>query len=557
MDATLTKELAKLDPSIPFRAQKRHLHHTWAKTYFSRPEIYVQPHSVAEIQKVVTLARRCHRRLVTVGAGHSPSDLTCTSSWMINLDNFNRILEVDKNTRLVTCESGISVHDLGIELSKHGLSLPNIGSIDNQSIAGALGTATHGSSLWHGILPNIVTGLALMLANGQVVRCSKTSNPDLFRAALVSLGALGVITEVTFKADQDFKIEWEQTLQPLPRILENWDTSLWTTAEFTRVWWMPYLNSAVVWRANKTDKPLRDPPSSFYGEKFGFHLYHTLLWVSNYFPSLLPLIEWGIFGLQYGFKEGSKNSSAIQPGRQGLLMNCLYSQFVNEWALPLEKGPEAIERLSAWLHGDETRARIPVSSKGIYVHSPVEVRVADTSKAEPRPFLDNTSPKGPTLFLNATLYRPYNRDPPCRKRYYEAFEYLMREMGARPHWAKNFTDQSAEIIPNMYGEDMERWVKVRNESDPSGMFLGAWHRRCLPLGTAIKGSLEETKIGERSTVVGDGREWLGHVSGANAYSQLHEEKSSESTPSPPMTAASEESFDYLAKGEASVYASKD
>ena len=553
MNTKLGDELAKLDPSVPFRAETKHLHHTWAKTFFSRPEIYVQPRSEAEIRKVVTLARRCRRRLVTVGAGHSPSDLTCTSSWMINLDHFNSLLQVNKDTQIVTCESGITLHDLGIELSKHGLSLPNLGSIDNQSIAGAISTATHGSSLRHGILPDMVIELALMLANGQVVRCSKASNLDLFRAALVSLGALGIITEVTFKADQFFNIEWEQSLQPLSRILNDWSSELWTTAEFTRVWWMPYLQSGVVWRANKTNKPLREPPQSFYGGKFGFHTYHTLLWVSNFFPRILPWIEWAVFGLQYGFKNNSKSTSAVQPGGEGLLMNCLYSQFVNEWALPLEKGPEAIQRLGAWIDGDENGARIPVSSKGVYVHCPVEVRVADTSKSRSRPFLDNTCRSGPTLFLNATLYRPYHRDPPCKDRYYEAFEYLMRDMGARPHWAKNFTEQSAQLLSQMYGTDMEKWVKVRNESDPTGMFLGAWHRRCLSLGPPMEGSLEEQKVDEKESNMGDGREWVGLVVFHDSKGRSKDESSPQSTPSPPMTATSEESFDYLAKGEASVY----
>jgi D-arabinono-1,4-lactone oxidase len=561
MDPKISAELSLLDARIPFRATKSYLHHTWAKTFYSRPELYIQPESVAEIQTAVTLARRCRRRLVVVGAGHSPSDLTCTSSWLMNLDNFNRILSSNRDTGVVTLESGISLHDLGAELGKIGLSPPNLGSIDNQSIAGAISTGTHGSSLKHGLLSQSISSLSIVLASGHLVRCSATSNPSLFRAALVSLGAIGVITEITFTAVPDFNIAWEQSLHPLSEVLETWDTTLWTSAEYSRVWWLPYLKRAIVWRAKPSSKPLSPPKKTYYGCRLGFHTYHTLLLMSQYIPRALPWVEWFIFGMQYGFKPGKFTATAVQPAREGLLMDCLYSQFVNEWALPLEKGPEALTRLSAWINGDAMTAQIPVSSKGVWVHCPIEVRVSDTTTSRnvsgARPFLDPTCAHGPTLYLNATLYRPYGKDPPCREKYYEAFEWLMRDLGGRPHWAKNFTEESSKAIPQMYGEDMREWLKIRNESDPDEMFVGEWHRRNLPFGQPGGSSMAEREKERRPAGEGDAVEWVGQRAVPVPVKEVHEKDSSQgSSPSPPMTATSEESFDYLAKAEASMYMSR-
>ena len=93
--------------------------------------------------------------------------------------------------------------------------MPNLGSIDIQSIAGAIATGTHGSSLHHGILSQWVQSLRLVLANGAVVRCSKTQNTDLFQAALVSLGTLGIVVEVEYQLVPATNIEWVQTLKPL------------------------------------------------------------------------------------------------------------------------------------------------------------------------------------------------------------------------------------------------------------------------------------------------------------------------------------------------------
>jgi D-arabinono-1,4-lactone oxidase len=523
MDPVIRRELKVVDPSVPFRASQRHRHHTWAKTFYSRPELYIQPESEDEIHKVITLARRCRRRIVTVGSGHSPSDLTCTSSWMVNLDRYNEILSVNPQSRIVVMQAGIRIHELCRELKKYSLAMPNLGSINEQSIAGAISTGTHGSSTRHGLLCQSVRGLKIMLSNGRIASCSAEHNEDLFRAALLSLGALGIITEVTFQAVPAFKIEWQQVLVPMSSILEDWEKDLWTKSEYTRVWWMPYMKSAVKWRADKTDKPLRAPKASWMSGRLGYLVYHNLLYLAQWVPRLLPLIERFVITVQYGNADGKNNtgSSGVADGQTGLLMNCLYSQFVNEWAIPLAKGPEAITRLGAWLNGDRVTAAIPFNPKGLYVHAPIEVRVSDTSSATPRPFLDNTVSDGPTLYLNATLYRPYNRDPPCHERYYEAFEWLMKELGGRPHWAKNFRDITSQDTQEMY-PDIAEWLRVRDEVDPDGMFLGDWHRRyLLPNQTTLP--LEEREIG-RSPARGGGVEWYGEIS-QRAYSPQNSEES--------------------------------
>lgn len=521
MDPTVLCELSSLLSAVPFPAIAGHIHSTWAGTFYSRPELYIRPRSVAEIQQVVALAHRCRRRIVTVGSGHSPSDLTCTSSWLVNLDDLNHILGISPKTGIVTVEAGIRLRDLGVELEKYGLTLSNLGSIDSQSLAGAIATGTHGSSLRHGLLSECVLSLSLILADGHTVRCSATDNPSLFRAALVSLGALGIISEVTFQAEPAFRIAWRQSMHPLSNVLASWSSGFWTSHEFVRVWWLPYMKNAIVWHADKTNLLPRPPPRSFYGGILGYRIYHNLLALSNWFPWILPWVEWFVFGMQYGFKPGAVVTDAVEPSRQGLLMDCLYSQFVNEWALPLEKGPEAITRLSAWINGDMQTARMPFSPKGVWVHCPIEVRVSDSTLARsPRAYLDPTSRDGPTLYLNATLYRPYRRDPPCKDRYYEAFEWLMRELGGRPHWAKNFSRATGRNeLHQLYGDDMDKWLKVRSEVDVDGVFVGEWHRRnlLLPLaaGTGDADSvlpLEEREKDRRpfgGCSAGDGLEWIG------------------------------------------------
>ena len=476
---------------------------------------------------------------------------------MINLDRFNRILSVDTAHKKMRFEAGIRLHDLNLEAKKYGLTIPNLGSIDAQSVAGAIATATHGSSLRHGLLSDGVRALWIMLASGEVVRCSADENLELFRAALVSLGALGVVVEVEMVMAAHCNIEWEQSIQPLSYVFDHWDTTLWTQTEFVRVWWLPHTRRAIVWKADKTEKPLRPARKSWLGGKLGYYTYFFLLLLSHKIPSLLPFVEWFVFGLQYGFRTGESSiNSAVQEQREGLLMDCLYSQFVNEWAIPLNKGPEAIRRLSAWLNGaDEQVTGIPFDNKNLYVHAPIEVRVTNTSDrsststtpndntnatststssttsplpptgekttppVRPRPFLDNTTDNTPTLYFNATLYRPWGLSPPSHERYYAAFEFVMRQLGGRPHWAKNFATVTSTDVRNMYGSRasldtaetstttststntstdtsgaatsdenernktendlLSRWLAVRQRVDPHGMFVGDWLRRIV------------------------------------------------------------------------------
>lgn len=528
MDKRVIEELKKVDPSVPFPATTSYIQHTWAKTFYSRPELYIQPASIAEVRKVITLARTCRRRLVTVGSCHSPSDLTCTSSWMVNLDRMNRILSCDTASGIVSVEAGIRLRDLGPALEERGLMLPNSGSVNEQSMAGVISTGTHGSSLRYGLLSDCVLSISIMLANGEVVKCDSNNNQELFRAALISLGALGIIVEITLQAVPAFNVAWHQSLHEMADILAHWDSpSLWRSAEYVRVWWMPYMKRAILWKADKTNLPRRAPPTGLLDTRLGQWFYHNLLYLANIFPRIIPWIEWFIFGIQAGFQPGKVITEGVDTGRAALLMDCLYSQFVNEWAIPLHKGPEAISRLSMWLNGDPQAARIPFDPTGVWVHCPIEVRVSDTSAVPSRPggprvrpYLDQTARDDPTLYLNATLYRPYLRDPPCVDRYYEAFEWLMREMGGRPHWAKNYL--SYREIKAMYGDDLKEFLRVRDGADPEGMFLGEWHRRNIMPTDATPASSEDKRerypLAERERTrrpfteehgVGDAVEWIG------------------------------------------------
>jgi D-arabinono-1,4-lactone oxidase len=313
---------------IPFRASLRHKHSTWARTNHSLPELYLTPHSIEEIRLIVELARRCGKKIVVVGSGHSPSNLTCTTSWMVNLDGFNAVVSEDTETLRIHVQAGIRLYELIAELDRRGWAMPNLGSIMEQSIAGAIATGTHGSSLRHGYLSDSIVSLKILLSDGRLVECSHERNPDLFQAALVSLGGLGIVTHVSYQAIPAYRVKWEQEAVKLPNFLESW-SHVWEKSEYVRCWWFPYSERTIVWHGQKTEDQLKEPPKSWYGAAVGRYTYELLLYVATWFPKLMPRVERFVFNMQYGMDEGIKGS-ATQKSYQALTMDCLFSQFVNE-----------------------------------------------------------------------------------------------------------------------------------------------------------------------------------------------------------------------------------
>ncbi|MBN3309161.1 GGLO oxidase, partial [Amia calva] len=182
----------------------------WAQTYSSCPEKYFQPSSVEDVRQILAMARQSSKRVKVVGGGHSPSDIACTDEFMISLDKMNRVLEVNKEERRVTVEAGIFLCDLNEELTKHGLALSNLGAVAEVAAAGVIGTGTHNTGIDHGILPTQVVSLSLMTAVGEVLHCSDSVNQDIFQAARLHLGSLGVILSLTYQCQPAFRLHERQ-----------------------------------------------------------------------------------------------------------------------------------------------------------------------------------------------------------------------------------------------------------------------------------------------------------------------------------------------------------
>ncbi|KAH3666332.1 hypothetical protein OGAPHI_004521 [Ogataea philodendri] len=492
----------------------RFIHRTWAKTFFCKPEYYFQPRTVEDLQEIVHSARKSGRTVMTVGSGHSPSNLTMSDDWIVNLDKFNKIVKEsvspDGKYTDFTVEAGIRIYQLNQFLATKGLAIQNLGSISEQSMAGIISTGTHGSSPFHGLVSQQVVDITLVNGLGELVKCSPTEKPDLFRAACLSLGKIGLIAYVTIRTVPRYQIRSRQEVITFDTLLDKFE-SIWTSDEFVRVWWFPYTERCILWRASKSTDPISTPRPSWYGTKFGRLFYESLLWISvHILPRLTPFVERFVFSRQYGLTETyGSGDIAVQESVEGLNMDCLFSQYVNEWAAPLTNGPEILRSLAATIND-------AAKSNKFYVHAPIEVRCSNTTcsnSLEPqdltertttspgpiygnnlRPLMDNTprlswvpqenvTNSQLTLYINATMYRPFFSFVPIGK-WYAIFEETMEAAGGKPHWAKNFIGTGAsnfkkdgemigfkDKMEEWFGDDLTLFRELRRENDPDGVFL--------------------------------------------------------------------------------------
>ena len=202
--------------------------------------------------------------------GHSPSDLACTSQYMLKTTKLNRVLEVTNSFHLlfwssyvlcisqvnteklyVVAQAGITLNDLHAQLAKNNLAMTNVGSISEQTLGGVVATATHGTGITYGVLSTQVRALSLLLADGSRTSCSRTDRPDLFLATICGLGATGIILSVQLDVEPIFRLKEMQQSLSFDEVVQNFDHHV-HLAEHVRFWWFPTMDVVMCSYSNRT-----------------------------------------------------------------------------------------------------------------------------------------------------------------------------------------------------------------------------------------------------------------------------------------------------------------
>src|ERR1700742_696103 len=192
----------------------------WAENLTYSTDNVQYPKTVEEVQEIV----KKYSKLKALGTRHCFNTIADSKDDLLSTKELNKVISLDTKARTVRVEGGIKYGELAPYLHQHGFALHNLASLPHISVAGSITTATHGSGIKNGNLSSAVTGLEIVKGDGAVVHLSKATDPEKLNAAVVGLGALGVITKVTLQIEPTYMMRQRVFLKlPMAQLKPNFE----------------------------------------------------------------------------------------------------------------------------------------------------------------------------------------------------------------------------------------------------------------------------------------------------------------------------------------------
>jgi FAD/FMN-containing dehydrogenase len=391
----------------------------WSGSVVCAPRQIARPSTEHEL---ASLLRESAGEVRVAGNGHSFTPLCATDGMLVSLTGMSGVVGTGAEGGSATIMAGTPLHAIGEPLRRAGLALANMGDIDRQALGGAVGTGTHGTGRTLGSFSTQVIALRIALASGELVDCSPAVEPDLFAAARLSLGALGVVMRLTLRVMPAYRLHQRTWPLPFEECLDQLDTSIAANRHF-EFFWSPVDDLCAMKTLNLSNRPIRTvapaPPSQ--GR------------MSRYLGP--ERIEW---------------SYRIFPSERNLPFNEM------EYAVPEEAGPDCVREIRELM-----RTRHPD------VIWPIEYR---TLRADDVPLSPAHGRPTVTISIHQAADLP-------REAFFADAEAIFRNHHGRPHWGK-LHSLTVRDFRDLYPR-FDRFRAVRERADPSGRFLNQHLRTML------------------------------------------------------------------------------
>jgi FAD-linked oxidoreductase len=426
----------------------------WGRTSRSVPTRIVRPRSAEAVGRVLRRAEEDSLTVRPVGSAHSFTALARTDGVLLETHGLRGLRHLDAAAGRITVGGGTTIAATARLAAKAGLAFPNLGDIDHQTVAGAIGTGTHGTGGGFGPIASAVVGLQLVTPAGEVLEIGE--HDPLLPAARVSLGALGIVTAVTLQCVPAFGLAAEERAEPLAPVVAEFAERV-AAADHFEFYWFPGTKLALT--KTNTRIPLDEvgPRASrmrrlIDDELLSNGLFELTCRAAAAAPVLVPTIN------RIAARTVAERSYSA-PSHDVFVSPRRVRFAETEWALPLERLPEAFEAFRSALE----RSRLKISF-------PVEVRAAP---ADHSAWL-STSYGRPTGYIAVHCYA---RD--VRREYLRIAERVFLGFGGRPHWGKLHT-RSAQDLRTRYPR-FDDFLTVRRSLDPGGLLRNPHLDRVLGL----------------------------------------------------------------------------
>ncbi|HXX77356.1 MAG TPA: D-arabinono-1,4-lactone oxidase [Ktedonobacteraceae bacterium] len=419
----------------------------WSGSVKCTPIEVVRPRGIDELAKVVEECGLSGRHLRVAGSGHSFTPIAQSNDILLSLENMQGIESIDSERGVVTILGGTVLRNLGERLFEHGLAQENLGDIDVQTISGAISTGTHGTGIRFGTLSTQVVGLTLITASGEILECSLEREPEIFKAAQVSLGTLGVIAKVKLRVVPAKRLHYLGQRKDLADCLAHMEQYKQENSHFEFLWF-PYTGGVQAKFLNETTEPVSK--STLLGNINKLVLENYVYWLLSESCRLFPNL--------------CKTVSNISAQSIATIDEVNYSHRLfttprmvrfqeMEYNIPAEYAVAVINEIKECIQRRQFR-----------VHFPLECRFVHSDDIWLSPAYGRES-----AYIAVHMYRGM----PYRSYFYYIEEIFKRYQG-RPHWGKMHTrtaGEMAELYPHWH--DFRR---VRAALDPQGVFLNSYLR---------------------------------------------------------------------------------
>ncbi len=421
----------------------------WAGNIEWTPTAIEYPASEEAIQQVVLKAINDRQKIRMIGTGHSFTAICATNEVMVSLDQYQGLISVDREKYTATVKAGTKLNLLGDLLFEQGMAMENLGDVDVQSIAGTISTGTHGTGQELGTISTQVIALRWINGKGEMVECSAEKNHSLFKAAQVSLGLLGILTEVTLQCVPAYKLLVQNRKESIEKLLPEVKARHANNRNF-EFYWMPYTDLA--WTKTSNIVELGEP------DKDNFFNYWSEYVLENYGFKLL--CEWAHLFPSQNERISKISAAAITEVKKVHYSHKVYAtqrlvRFKEmEYNIPVEAFDEVWKELMKI-----------VNSRKYNIHFPIENRVV----------------KGDDILLSPAYQRDsayiachvYNKKD--HHAYFKALEDLFRAYGGRPHWGK-MNNLTAKDVADLYPA-FSSFATHRADQDPDGVFLSPYFQK--------------------------------------------------------------------------------
>ncbi len=419
-------------PTLPWR--------NWSGGLTAQPAARVAPATEAEL---LDWLRSTTGPLRPVGAGHSFSPLVPTDGTLLVLDRMAGLRSHDPDRLRATFGAGTRLSVMGEALEAIDQAPLILPDIDRQTLAGAISTGTHGTGLTLHSLSGNVTALRMVTTKGEVLEITEAANADLFKAACVSVGALGIFTEITLQNREPYRLKATNWAQRTEEALEEFEARAEQHRHF-ELFPLTHSDYSLVLSIDETDEAIDNPPLSPEEEAaFGAAMRS---WMAVPPAERRPLIN--------GLAEQIDPSVTIDAAHR-ILSNVRSNRFNEmEYAVPREVGAACVREVLA-----------TIAEREIDVVFPLEYRYV----------------KGDDLWLSMdeggdraaiSVHRTASED---YRPLFDAVEPVFWKYGGRPHWGKIHSLGHAELR-ELYPR-FDEFRDLRRSMDPDGRLLNAHLRR--------------------------------------------------------------------------------